>query len=244
MTVVLALGVAIGTMIMATPTSGHFQSSIDHIWSHIKPKADRRYLQNTIVITETSGSITPGNLGSARADCPSEYQAVGGGLDLDNEDRPLQIECSGNRAMAKSQQAAPPRDLLIQSGSLLYWGSGSVETLRERLDLVAGMIGPSKPLLIGETGSTESGGSGRLDRRHVRAASAALSEAHFRARTSVETPKFRTSGVRSNRSILFLYQPMTAPGSHEYTSNTGRIEDDSTITNPAFSVMLRNSPGQ
>jgi hypothetical protein len=42
--VVLALGVAIGTLIMATPAAGHFQASIDHIWSHIKAKADKRYL--------------------------------------------------------------------------------------------------------------------------------------------------------------------------------------------------------
>jgi hypothetical protein len=44
MIVVLALGVAIGTMIMATPATAHFRSSIDHIWSHIKPKADARYI--------------------------------------------------------------------------------------------------------------------------------------------------------------------------------------------------------
>jgi hypothetical protein len=42
--VVLALGVALGTMIVATPASAHFRSSIDHIWSHIKPKADVRYV--------------------------------------------------------------------------------------------------------------------------------------------------------------------------------------------------------
>lgn len=45
MIVVLALGVAIGTMIVATPASAHFRSSIDHIWSHIKPKADARYVR-------------------------------------------------------------------------------------------------------------------------------------------------------------------------------------------------------
>lgn len=81
----LAVGVTIGIAMVATPAGAHVGGTVGHLWNdHIKPKADARYLQNTIVITKTSGSITPGNFGSARADCPSGYQAVGGGLDLDN----------------------------------------------------------------------------------------------------------------------------------------------------------------
>jgi hypothetical protein len=41
---VLAAGVAVGAVLFATPAAGHFQASIDHIWSHIKPKADKRYV--------------------------------------------------------------------------------------------------------------------------------------------------------------------------------------------------------
>jgi hypothetical protein len=42
--VVLALGIAIGSMIMAAPAAADFRASISHIWSHIKPKADVRYV--------------------------------------------------------------------------------------------------------------------------------------------------------------------------------------------------------
>jgi hypothetical protein len=41
--IVLALGVAIGTMLFASPAGAHFAPSITHIWAHIKPKADARY---------------------------------------------------------------------------------------------------------------------------------------------------------------------------------------------------------
>ena len=36
----LALGVVIGVLVSATPAGAHFQASINHIWSHIKPKAE------------------------------------------------------------------------------------------------------------------------------------------------------------------------------------------------------------
>ena len=52
----LALGVVIGVLVSATPAGAHFQASINHIWSHIKPKADARYLQNTkTIIVLTAG---------------------------------------------------------------------------------------------------------------------------------------------------------------------------------------------
>lgn len=40
---VLALGVVIGVVLLAPPAGAHFLASIDHIWHHIKPKADKRY---------------------------------------------------------------------------------------------------------------------------------------------------------------------------------------------------------
>ena len=42
-TALLALGVAVGVMLVAPPAGAHFLPSISHIWSHIKPKADVRY---------------------------------------------------------------------------------------------------------------------------------------------------------------------------------------------------------
>lgn len=44
---VLAVGVAVGTMLMATPATAHFLPSIAHIWSHIKPKTDARYVRSS-----------------------------------------------------------------------------------------------------------------------------------------------------------------------------------------------------
>ncbi|HET6657183.1 MAG TPA: hypothetical protein VFG61_04725 [Gaiellaceae bacterium] len=41
---VLAFGILIGVVLLAPPAGAHFQASISHIWSHIKPKADARYL--------------------------------------------------------------------------------------------------------------------------------------------------------------------------------------------------------
>jgi len=82
MIVVLAIGVAIGTMIMATPASAHFRSSIDHIWSHIKPKADARYLQNTVRVVKFGGTVALGGFDSEIVNCPAGYQAIGGGVDI------------------------------------------------------------------------------------------------------------------------------------------------------------------
>jgi hypothetical protein len=43
-TAVLALGAVIGIMLVAQPAGAHFLPSINHIWAHIKHKADHRYL--------------------------------------------------------------------------------------------------------------------------------------------------------------------------------------------------------
>jgi hypothetical protein len=47
MAAVLALGVTLGTMLMATPATAHFLPSITHIWSHIRPLADTRYVNRS-----------------------------------------------------------------------------------------------------------------------------------------------------------------------------------------------------
>ena len=79
----LALGVVIGVLVSATPAGAHFQASINHIWSHIKPKADARYLQNTktIIVSDTANA---GTFETATVMCPDGWQAVGGGVDPNN----------------------------------------------------------------------------------------------------------------------------------------------------------------
>ena len=47
MAAVLALGITLGTMLMATPATAHFLPSISHIWSHIRPLADTRYVNRS-----------------------------------------------------------------------------------------------------------------------------------------------------------------------------------------------------
>ena len=49
----LAVGVTIGTVLMATPAAGHI-GSVSHLWNHhIKPKADARYDRPTVKKLET-----------------------------------------------------------------------------------------------------------------------------------------------------------------------------------------------
>jgi hypothetical protein len=60
----LALGALIGILVAATPAGAHFRASIDHIWSHIKPKADKRYVnvneKAQLGIVRASKDSTPG----------------------------------------------------------------------------------------------------------------------------------------------------------------------------------------
>jgi hypothetical protein len=51
----LAVGVVIGTMLVAQPAGAHFLPSITHIWAHIRAKADQRYLPS-------SGNLRSGTL--------------------------------------------------------------------------------------------------------------------------------------------------------------------------------------
>jgi hypothetical protein len=53
-----------------------------HLWvSYIRPRADDRYLQNTKTYI-TSFSIGAGASITADSDCPSGWQAIGGGVDF------------------------------------------------------------------------------------------------------------------------------------------------------------------
>ncbi|HSE82517.1 MAG TPA: hypothetical protein VLA87_12650 [Gaiellaceae bacterium] len=40
----LAAGIAIGIVMVATPAAAHVGGSVNHLWNHLKPKADKRYV--------------------------------------------------------------------------------------------------------------------------------------------------------------------------------------------------------
>jgi len=73
----------IGVLVSATPAGAHFQASIDHIWSHIKPKADARDLQNTKTIVVSDIALV-GQHETQTAMCPDGWQALGGRVDPNN----------------------------------------------------------------------------------------------------------------------------------------------------------------
>jgi len=53
-----------------------------HLWvSYIRPRADERYLNNTKTYI-TSFSVGAGANATADSDCPSGWQAIGGGVDF------------------------------------------------------------------------------------------------------------------------------------------------------------------
>jgi hypothetical protein len=39
----LAIGFSLATVMFATPAAGHVGGTVDHLWSHLRPKADARY---------------------------------------------------------------------------------------------------------------------------------------------------------------------------------------------------------
>ena len=40
----MASGILIGAAIVGTPVGGHVGGGISHVWNHLKPKADKRYV--------------------------------------------------------------------------------------------------------------------------------------------------------------------------------------------------------
>ena len=70
-------------MLAATPAGAHVGGTVNHLWDHLKPKADARYLQNTKTFV-VSGTVNNGSFDTAIANCPVGWQAVGGGVDPNN----------------------------------------------------------------------------------------------------------------------------------------------------------------
>src|SRR5688572_8015879 len=99
----LALGVVIGMVMVATPAGAHVGGTVNHLWGHLKPKTDARYLQNTIRVVESGGTVALGGFDAEIVNCPAGYQAIGGGVDI-NQVAGADIASShpvrdGNRAL-------------------------------------------------------------------------------------------------------------------------------------------------
>jgi hypothetical protein len=79
----VATGAVIGAVMLATPAGAHVGGTVGHLWNdHIKPKADARYLQNTVRVVQSGGTVAAGSFDSQTVDCPAGYQAIGGGVDI------------------------------------------------------------------------------------------------------------------------------------------------------------------
>lgn len=58
LTALLVLGAMVGMLVVASPAGAHFKMSINHIWHHIKGKADKRYIKkNTLGMPLAGASI-------------------------------------------------------------------------------------------------------------------------------------------------------------------------------------------
>jgi hypothetical protein len=80
----------VGAFVM--PATGHVTKSVPHLWtSHIRPRADVRYLQNTKVIVSATASVAALGNQSATVDCPAGLQATGGGVDFDDDTATVQV---------------------------------------------------------------------------------------------------------------------------------------------------------
>lgn len=86
-------GLVIGVTMMATPAVGHVGGTVNHLWGHIKPKADARYLQNTKVVVVSDTALNAQHETQVAA-CPAGWQAIGGGVDPNNV-LTMQITASG-----------------------------------------------------------------------------------------------------------------------------------------------------
>ncbi len=43
----LAAGMALGVVMVGTPAGAHVGGSVNHLWNHLKPKADKRYVNES-----------------------------------------------------------------------------------------------------------------------------------------------------------------------------------------------------
>jgi hypothetical protein len=85
------LGIVVVVGLWLQPATAH-DGTPNHLWTtHVRPKADLRYLQNTRVYVSPQFSL------GALADqtvtqlCPDGSQAIGGGVDFDTADADVQV---------------------------------------------------------------------------------------------------------------------------------------------------------
>src|SRR4051794_9776944 len=74
-TAILVCGVVIGVMLVAPPAGAHFKASISHIWHHIKPEADKRYLRYNATLPP--GKTLTGSWGAATSAASASSFAEG-----------------------------------------------------------------------------------------------------------------------------------------------------------------------
>ena len=81
----LATGVAIGLMVVATPGVSHVGGTVSHLWNqHIKPRADARYVR-AVEVLSVNGIAVPGSTVQTSmgiANCPTGKKPVGGGAEF------------------------------------------------------------------------------------------------------------------------------------------------------------------
>jgi hypothetical protein len=105
--IVAMLGVCLAVA-RGLPATAHLGTP-SHLWSeHVRPRADARYLQNTHVFV--SGVFTLGiaaDLTVTRL-CPAGQQAIGGGVDFDDENADVQVISSAPVVEGTNLFAADP----------------------------------------------------------------------------------------------------------------------------------------
>lgn len=60
----VVLGVIVGALLSASPAGAHFTESISHLWHHIEPKADKRYVnesEDLWAVVEADGTLQRGH---------------------------------------------------------------------------------------------------------------------------------------------------------------------------------------
>ena len=60
----VVLGVIVGALLSASPAGAHFTTSISHLWHHIEPKADKRYVneaEDLWAVVEADGTLQRGH---------------------------------------------------------------------------------------------------------------------------------------------------------------------------------------
>jgi hypothetical protein len=117
----LAAGLAIGVTMTATPAMSHVGGTVSHLWNtHIKPKADARYVKKSAIKT-IQGNYAGGAVAASAND--DAWENISWGFDLGTAPQEHYIpdggvppaECPGT---AENPQAAPGHLCVFESFSV------------------------------------------------------------------------------------------------------------------------------